>query len=65
MFTGIVQALGTIDDIVEKSNDARIAISTPESFLADTEIGDSICVQGVCLTVVAIESNVFSVDVIP
>ena len=63
MFTGIVQAVGTIDCIVEKSKDVRIAIVTPELFLKDTEIGDSICVQGVCLTVVAINTNVFSVDV--
>lgn len=63
MFTGIVQAVGTIDEIVEKINDVRIAISTPGRFLIDTEIGDSICVQGVCLTVVTIDSNIFSVDV--
>ncbi len=63
MFTGIVQAVGTIDDIVEKSNDVRIGISTPEPFLENTAIGDSICVQGVCLTVVTIHANVFSVDV--
>lgn len=63
MFTGIVQALGVIKEIKQINNDCRLQIATPDKFLVDSELGDSICVQGVCLTVVAINKNSFSVDV--
>lgn len=63
MFTGIVQALGAINEIEQKDNNCRLLITTPDQFLADTKVGDSICVQGVCLTVVAMNKSSFSVDV--
>lgn len=63
MFTGIVQAVGTIKEIVNKGKDYSFSIETPEQFLVDTKLGDSISVQGVCLTVVSIKKNIFTVDV--
>ena len=57
MFTGIVQAVGTIVRV------APLEIDCPALDLADVGIGDSICVQGVCLTVTAVKGASFSADV--
>jgi riboflavin synthase len=57
MFTGIVQAVGTIARL------GPLEINCPRLDLADTAIGDSICVQGVCLTVTALAAAGFSADV--
>lgn len=63
MFTGIIQAMGSIADI-ESDNDSYIlSIATPESFLEGVQQGDSICVNGVCLTVTSFEGDVFKTDV--
>jgi len=57
MFTGIVQAVGTIARV------APLEIDCPALDLADVGLGDSICVQGVCLTVTAVKGASFSADV--
>jgi len=57
MFTGIVQAVGTIVRV------APLEIDCPALDLADVGLGDSICVQGVCLTVTAVKGASFSADV--
>ena len=57
MFTGIVQAVGTIVRV------APLEIDCPALDLADVGVGDSICVQGVCLTVTAVKGASFSADV--
>ena len=57
MFTGIVQAVGTIARV------APLEIDCPALDLADVGVGDSICVQGVCLTVIAVKGASFSADV--
>ena len=57
MFTGIVQAVGTI------VRAAPLEIACPALDLADVAIGDSICVQGVCLTVTAVKGTSFTADV--
>jgi riboflavin synthase len=56
MFTGIVQATGKIVRL------APLEIECPGFALADVAAGDSICVQGVCLTVVALGRERFSAD---
>jgi len=58
MFTGIIEELGKIRQITDKS--AEIECKT---VLEDTKIGDSICVNGVCLTVININSCGFTADV--
>ena len=63
MFTGIIQAVGTIKEIVNKDKEYSFLIETPEQFLSDTKLGDSICVQGVCLTAISIKKNIFMVDI--
>lgn len=63
MFTGLIQAVGRLVSIDEASTGQVLSIQTPENFLATSQIGDSICVQGICLTATKIENNIFTVDV--
>lgn len=63
MFTGIVQALGTIERIEPRGGDTRLWVAVPGDFLADAAIGDSIAVAGVCLTAVAFDAARFAADV--
>ena len=67
MFTGIVQAVGTIEALTplqgEMQGGVRLAVEAGGLELSDVRIGDSICVQGACLTVVAIEGERLSFDV--
>lgn len=63
MFTGIVEELGELLGRDERPDAARFTISGP-LISADARAGDSIAVNGVCLTVVDIEGGVFTADVI-
>ncbi len=63
MFTGIVQAVGRIDRFTPSGPGARARIDAPALDLADTALGDSIAVNGCCLTVVALDPNGFEVDI--
>jgi riboflavin synthase len=62
MFTGIVQAVGTVETLTPRDGDIRIAIRAGALDLARTAIGDSICVQGCCVTAVALHGQVFEAD---
>ncbi|NND59971.1 MAG: riboflavin synthase [Gammaproteobacteria bacterium] len=63
MFTGIIQAVGKIAAIELVDGDCRLVVVTPEGFLADAVAGDSIAVNGVCLTAVEIDDRSFHADV--
>jgi riboflavin synthase len=63
MFTGIVQDLGRIVSRESRGVDARLTIGTDRLKLTNVAIGDSICVQGVCLTVTSLTGNAFTADV--
>lgn len=63
MFTGIIQAIGTVSSIEKSQKDATLHINAKDLNLAETNLGDSIAVNGVCLTVTNINNDVFSVDV--
>ena len=63
MFTGIIQAIGTLRQIDARGGDCRITIDTGTLPMADTTLGDSIAVNGVCLTAVALDGPRFSADV--
>ena len=60
MFTGIVEKIGTV-----KSLQAGRLTIVADSFLKGAKLGDSINVNGACLTVTAISDNTFSIDVMP
>jgi len=62
MFTGIIEELGTIAALEKRDDGARIKISAGVVTL-DTNEGDSIAVNGVCLTALDCESGSFSADV--
>ena len=60
MFTGIIEELGTLKSL----NGGRIEI-TCAKILEDIKIGDSICTNGICLTVTDFAENYFAADVMP
>ena len=62
MFTGIVQDLGTIVERETRGGDLRLVIAFKQLDEARVRIGDSVCVQGCCLTVAARESHSFGAD---
>ena len=64
MFTGIVEELGALVGIQRGAASARITLSAA-LILEDARIGDSIAVNGVCLTVTALSNKEFSADVMP
>ncbi|GLQ33445.1 riboflavin synthase [Litoribrevibacter albus] len=63
MFTGIVEALGQLKNKVVKGGDVAITIAVNSLDMSDVKLGDSIAVNGVCLTVVAFNSSEFTADV--
>ena len=62
MFTGIVEEIGKIESISRGRNSAVLTISA-EKVLQGTKIGDSIAVNGICLTVTKLMNNAFQADV--
>lgn len=63
MFTGIIAAIGQITNIERKGGDCRLSISTGKLPLADVKLGDSIAVNGVCLTAIELGKRHFCADV--
>lgn len=63
MFTGIILALGKITRIEQKAGDVRVSIDTGKLSLADANLGDSIAVNGICLTAVELTEHSFVADV--
>ena len=63
MFTGIIQATGHIDIIIRANDDVKLSIQAASLGLIDVQLGDSIAVNGVCLTVTQFTSTHFDVHV--
>ena len=63
MFTGIIQAIGEIQNSEQRGGDIRLTIGTGELDITSTALGDSIAVNGACLTVVERDERSFSADV--
>lgn len=64
MFTGIVEEIGSIRHVLSGQNSGEIAIRA-DRVLEGTKVGDSIAVNGVCLTVISIQEDGFTADVMP
>jgi riboflavin synthase len=64
MFTGIITELGIVDSLDRSRPVARITISAP-STIRGLSVGDSVAVNGVCLTAVEVAEDAFAVDVVP
>ncbi|MEK6550376.1 MAG: riboflavin synthase [Pseudomonadota bacterium] len=63
MFTGIIQAVGRVAAVESRGNDARLRIDSDSLPLADARPGDSIAVNGVCLTAIEFAGQSFTADV--
>lgn len=63
MFTGIIQSIGLLQTRQARGGDVRLTVAAEALDLSRTAIGDSIAVNGCCLTVVALQDNTFSADV--
>jgi riboflavin synthase len=63
MFTGIIQAIGHIETITRVDSDMQLSINTLKLGLNDVQIGDSIAVNGVCLTVAQLNKTHFEAHV--
>ena len=63
MFTGLVQATGRVAAITPHGGDVRVRIQSESLGFDDVALGDSIAVNGVCLTVVAFDADAFEADV--
>ena len=64
MFTGIVEEIGAVKGISKSSTGAVLKIKT-EKIYVDAKLGDSIAMNGACLSVIAVNINILSFDVIP
>lgn len=63
MFTGIIQAIGQIQTIDTMREDITLNIQAPDLNLSDVKIGDSIAVNGICLTAIALDNTQFQAQV--
>lgn len=63
MFTGIIEAIGTLSRIETQGGDGRFTIDTGKLTMAGVGLGDSIAVNGVCLTAIELGNHHFVADV--
>lgn len=63
MFTGIIAAIGKIEAVQPKGGDLSLQVATQQLDLSDVALGDSIAINGVCLTVVNINASILTFDV--
>ncbi len=63
MFTGLIQSVSHLLDVSPYGGDLRLTIAVGELPFSDVELGESIAVNGVCLTVVHFDANSFAADV--
>ncbi|MDP2142527.1 MAG: riboflavin synthase [Gallionella sp.] len=63
MFSGIIADVGVIKSAQDREGGLRLTVATEALGMDDVQLGDSIAVNGVCLTVVAMDGNDFTVDV--
>lgn len=63
MFTGIIEAVGSITAIKHHAKDMTVTVDSGDLDLSDVKLGDSISHNGVCLTVTRLEGNSYDVDI--
>lgn len=63
MFTGIIKAIGRIEQLERRGGDLRITIAADDLARDEHAIGDSIAINGVCLTIVELTGSGFAADV--
>ena len=65
MFTGLVEAQGAVRRLEQGSQGLRLSLAVPAKLLTDLALGDSLAVDGLCLTVADIDGDTLGFDVIP
>lgn len=65
MFTGLIQEQGRISRMVKHQHNIKLTCKASRKLLADYKIGDSMVINGVCLTCVAKAGDMFTVDIMP
>jgi riboflavin synthase len=63
VFTGIVQDVGRVQARESRGGDLRLTVGCQRLDLAGTRVGDSLCVQGCCLTATAVQGRTFAADI--
>ncbi len=63
MFSGIIEAIGTVEEIKTFGQDHRFVINTGKLDLSDIHVSESIAVSGVCLTVIEMSGSTIAADV--
>lgn len=63
MFTGIITAVGQIKSAQVQGDGLQLSIATPDGYLDDVVLGDSIAIQGACMTATQLHANTFSFDI--
>ena len=64
MFTGIIEEIGKVKAIAKESQGIVLTVSA-KKILEDIKVGDSVCTNGICLTVVAFDGGSYTADVMP
>jgi riboflavin synthase len=63
MFTGIITAVGQIKSAQVKGDGLQLVVEAPSGYLDDVALGDSIAIQGACMTATELTSNTFVLDI--
>lgn len=63
MFTGIITAVGQIKSAQPKGDGLHLVVEVPVGYLDDVALGDSIAIQGACMTATQLDKNSFSLDI--
>lgn len=63
MFTGIITAVGQIKSTQAKGDGLQLVVEVPSGYLDDVVLGDSIAIQGACMTATELTSNTFVLDI--
>jgi len=63
MFTGIITAVGQIKSAQAKGDGLHLVVEVPSGYLDDVALGDSIAIQGACMTATDFDGNTFALDI--
>lgn len=63
MFTGIITAVGQITSVQAKGDGMHLVVEVPAGYLDDVALGDSIAIQGACMTATQLNGNTFALDI--
>jgi len=63
MFTGIITAIGQITSTQAKGDGMQLVVEVPAGYLDDVTLGDSIAIQGACMTATQFKDNTFTLDI--